>query len=285
VIDAVPLIRAMAERNPGEASTYGRNLLRGLREARMDPKKSKELGLAPGMSFLEEVGAVEQAAGRFTAGGGDEGEFLSKYFKDIREFGSIRTALNAGVRGKGFGRVYAEMAGVTPAMIDAERADYLLGQEGMTQSQQSSIAAAERERASRQVPYQRLRRTAEESVISSGVLEQPGDLFESIANSISGLDRKEQEIRKLVGGQLADELRRLPGGSEWMQSRGVDPLQSLGVGGLGGGNASEGTLIDAAAAAQSLKEAANALHAAAKATQPPVPPAAPAAPARIGTPP
>lgn len=288
VLDAAPLIRAMAERNPGEASTYGRSIIRGLREVRGDPQKMQDLGITRGMDFMQQVQAVDKASQAYAAGGGDEGEFLSKYFKDIRTFGGVRTAINAGVRGKGFDRVYAEMKKVDEATVNDDIRAYLLSEEGTTQRQESSIAAAEREQASRQVPYQKLRRTARESIISSGELGRDEGWIGSIltrAGEMAGQGtREEQETKKLVGNVLYDKLSRVSGGREYMKSAGIDPVASGASGSLGSGNISESKLIDAAAMFEQLKRAVEANTKALDKTAPKVPIAPAAAPAKIGNP-
>lgn len=289
VLDAAPLIRAMAERNPGEASTYGRSILRGLREVRSDPQKMKELGITSGMGFMEQVQAVDSASQKYAAGGGDEGEFLSRYFKDIRTFGGVRTAINAGVRGKGFERVYAEMNGVSGDTIDSAIANYLLSEEGMTQRQESSVAAAEREQASRQVPYQRTRRTAREALISSGELGRDegliGSLLTGAAEAAGYGTREEQELRKIVGQTIYGKLSTIPGGREYMRNAGIDPVANGASGSLGSGNIPESSLIDAAAMFEQLKRALEANTKAIERSAPNAPRRLPdPAPAKLGNP-
>ncbi len=81
------LLRTMAQRNPQEGATYGRNLLRGLREIRQDPTKMKELGITKGMDIFHQLESISHAVEKDKKAGGDEGTFLSKYFQDIREWG------------------------------------------------------------------------------------------------------------------------------------------------------------------------------------------------------
>jgi hypothetical protein len=87
-LEAAKLVRVMSERNPAEASTYSRALLRGLREIRMSPDKMQATGIKKGMDVFQQVQAVLDSA---KDSGMDESEYLSQYFKDIREFGAVRT--------------------------------------------------------------------------------------------------------------------------------------------------------------------------------------------------
>ena len=73
------LLRVMAQRNPNEASTYGRGLLRGLRDIRIEPAKMKELGITKDMDVFQQLEAIDEAVEKAKAAG-DEGEFLLEVF-------------------------------------------------------------------------------------------------------------------------------------------------------------------------------------------------------------
>jgi hypothetical protein len=295
VEEAVPLIRAMAERDPDEAATYGRSLLRGLRKIRADPAKMQALGIKKDMSFREQVAAVGKAA----EASGDEGQFLSEYFTDIREFGGIRTALSAGIRGQGFARVDAEMAGVTDDTINADIAAYKSSEEGAKQIQESSIQRAQLEAGSRGVSLAAIRRRAQETIISSRVKDTPelpwDGLSTLIKQGMGAGNRAEQLETQLIGAELAQRLGGTERGRRWMEEHKVAPgshsMYSNGLE-LGGSFTPEAVLQAAAqaledirAGARDFKEAAADQRAAAQAVKPRVPPAPAPAPARIGNPP
>lgn len=252
VTDALPLIRVMAERDPGEASTYGRSLIRGLREANMDPKKMAELGLTKGMSFMDQVKAVDRSASAVSAAGGDEGEFLSKYFKDIRQFGAVRTALNAGTRGGGFARSERDMAKVSEEAINRDIQDYLAGEEGQAQSANSRETQARLEQASSPgaLMLQAARKRASTSLEASGDLNRPEGLFGSIFTATGRGSRKEQEETALVGTELRQRLEGYKGGREYLAQQDsmlggslMNPMSA--VTGLGTRGTPESKLVEA----------------------------------------
>jgi hypothetical protein len=290
VLEAVPLIRSMAERNPGEASTYGRALIRGFRDITMDPQKAAELGVTNKMSFEDKVRAVSDKASAVTAAGGDEGEFLSKYFKDIRSFGAARVALS-GVRGKSPEMIKTEMSKVNEDTVNASIADYRNGEEGRFQSAKSREEQARLERAASpgMVMLNEARLRASTSLESSGDLNKGEGFFGSMftaAGQAGGYgDRKAQEETALVGSELAQRLGGYPGGRDWMKQKNIAPNMnpfSLGSRGASESNLAEGfnLLNDLRAAAKSLKDAGDAINQ----TKPPVPPPAAAKPPVVGRP-
>lgn len=289
VLEALPLIRVMAERNPGEASTYGRALIRGLRDINSDPRKAAEVGITKGMSFLEQVQAVDKSA----TASGDEGAFLNKFFPDIRGFGGVRTALNAGTRGGGFARVARDMAGVNDQAITGVIQDYLGGEEGKAQANASREQQARLEQAAS--PGMRLlaeaRARASTSLESAGGLNQGEGLFGSIftaAGQAAGYgDRKQQEETALVGTELAQRLSGYPGGREFMKREGLTP--NLNPFSFGSRMASESSLAQGfnllnqlREAAQSLKDAGDAIKSTKQPVPTPAPARPPAGPGRVG---
>lgn len=272
VLEAVPLIRSMAERNPGEASTYGRSLIRGLREARMSPDKMAELGITKDMSFMEQVRAVEKSATAVGAAGGDESEFLSKHFKDIREFGAVRTALG-GVRGKSPEMVQAEMAGVNAGTVNADIGAYRAGEEGTAQTNASREIQARLEQSSGPGMrlYNEARAKASASLESSGDLNKPEGWMGAMFTASGRGDRKSQETTALVGDELMKRLEGSERGRQWMKDQGVIPGQNLGsyVTGLGTRSTPESTIVEGfKVLAESQKDLAKAIREA----NPPGPP-------------
>jgi hypothetical protein len=282
VLEAVPLIRSMAERNPGEASTYGRSLIRGLREVRSDPKKMAELGITKDMDFMQQVRAVEKSASAVGAAGGDEGEFLSNYFKDIRQFGAVRTALG-GVRGKSPEMIQAEMAGVNEGTVNADILGYRTGEEGRAQAAASRETQAKLEQASNpgRLLVQEMRARASTSLEASGELNKGEGLGAILTNAgrMWGLgDRKAQEETALVGAELRQRLEGYAGGRKYLRANDLEGTMT----GLGSRMTPESTLIEVANVLAQFRDAAKAIKEggdAIKQAKPPVAAPAPAKPA------
>lgn len=214
------LVRVMAQRNPNEASTYGRALLRGLREVRQDPAKMAELGIVKGMDINQQLIAVDKAVKAHVAGGGDQGEFLSKYFKDIREWGAVSTAINEGIRGGGFQRIQGEMAGVNAETARKETIDYLGSEEGRTAKDKSEEIAITRERSAYYNELRHMQREARHAIITGGELEIPEGQVESFltrrGEEWGQGGRFEQTERAEVGRMLRERLSGSREGRKWL---------------------------------------------------------------------
>jgi hypothetical protein len=220
VLQAGYLTRVMAQCNPAEASTYGRALMRGLREIRGSDEKMSELGLTKDMDFFQQLTQIDKKVKEATAAGQDQGQFLSKYFKDIREWGGISTAINEGIRVEGFQRAQQEAEGVNAETVDRERHKYLAGQEGRAARDRARETAIARERAGRYAELRHWQSKARKSLVSSGDLEIPEGMVETFltkggAAFGQGL-REEQEERALVAKDLRERLSGAAQGRVWL---------------------------------------------------------------------
>ena len=251
--DASILLRAISQRNPDSASAYTRAVLRGLRRARAKPELAKELGLAKGMDVFQQIEAVGRASAAATAHGEDEGAFLESHgFAEIRQYGGIQTAINAGVRGGAVQPRPREMTGVdaatgrrvgpgvTAQTLRQSGADYLHSQEGGAVSRRGQILAAQRERAGRYAELQRIRREESIAQQSSGELERGEGILGGLGTMAVGAwmqeDRAALENRAMVSGALRD-LKQSARGRAYLGGDGASAIGSGGVthkGELGG---------------------------------------------------
>lgn len=219
--DAATLFRVMTRRNPGEGATYARGLLRGLRELQMDDKKREELGLNKNMSVFEQIEQVQKKSEEFAASGqGSENEFLSKHFKDIREFGAARTAINEGIRGGEIKRAQAEAASVDASTVRAGAKAYRGSEAGGVTGQKSRVEAARLEAAAKYENLRKMELDAQESLAVGGELEKPEALLDAILTK-SGEEfgqggRDEQEVMRTVIVNLKQKLSRYREGREWL---------------------------------------------------------------------
>ena len=191
------LLRTMAQRNPQEGATYGRNLLRGLREIRQDPTKMKELGITKGMDIFHQLESISHAVEKDKKAGGDEGTFLSKYFQDIREWGGEGT-IDEGINQGGFARSATEAASVGADTAESEQKKYLRGEEGIAASDRSNLLRAQREAAGYYSPLRHLQNEALTQMVSSRELEMPENAYNAIltgASSFQQGSREEAETR------------------------------------------------------------------------------------------
>lgn len=221
---AAYLIRVMAQRNPNEASTYGRASLRGLREIRQDPAKMAELGITKDMDVFGQIQAVDKAVKAHVAKGGDQGEFLSKYFKDIRDWGGMQTAINEGIRGGGFRRAENEAAGVNAETARKETVRYLGSEEGRAAKDRSEETAVGHERAAHYVGLRHMQSEARKALISSGRMELPEGMVDSFltrrGEAWAQGGRFEQEERAEVGRMLRERLLGSHEGRRWLIDHG-----------------------------------------------------------------
>lgn len=223
------LLRTMAQRNPAEASTYGRGLLRGLRGIRMTAGKKddqmKALGITKDMDVFQQLDQIDKAAAANKAAGGDEGEFLSRYFQDVREWGAARVALNEGLRQGGFARSAAEASTVGAGTAAGQSREYLGGQEGVAAAGRSRLLGTNREQAGKYAPLRQLQMEALTQLVSSGDLEMPENAMNAIltgASSFQQGSREESETRALVGHNLRNRLGGYREGREYLQGHSFD---------------------------------------------------------------
>ena len=221
VLEAAVMYRIMAQRNPNEASTYGRALFRGLRDIRKDPNKMRELGIEKGMGYRQQVEAIDKAVRAPTAGGGDQGEFLSKYFKDIREWGAIQTALNEGIRGGAFQRAEQEAAGVDAGTVRSEIARHKRSQEGRAAMDRSNEVAAMRERAGNYVELRHIQSEVRQAQVASGDLEVPEGMIGAYMTggygAVYGMGSRQEQEERAGGGRVKREgLLNSRAGRRWL---------------------------------------------------------------------
>ena len=226
VLQAGYLTRIMAQRNPAEAATYGRALMRGLRQIRMNPMQMSELGIQKGMDLNQQLLAVDNAVKQHVAAGGDEGQFLSKYFQDIREWGGISTAINEGIRGGGFQRAQQEAASVNAETARQATIAYQQGQEGRAARDRSEVLAIQRESASKYAELRHIEMESRKAVLVGGELEVPENMVESFLTQGYGAilgqgSRQEQEERAETGRMIQERLMRSPEGWKYLESKGV----------------------------------------------------------------
>lgn len=230
VLEAAYMYRVMAQRNPAEGATYGRALLRGLREIRMDSKKSAELGIKKGMSVNEQMLAIDEALKRHTAAGGDQGEFLSKYFKDIREWGGAQTYINEGIRGGGFLRSAAEAASVNEVTAAAETNRFKQSQEGRAATDRSEEIAIARERAGKYVELRHIQSEARKAIVTGGEMEIPeaavGAFLTRTGEAWNLGGRFEQAERAETARMLRERLVSSHEGRQWLIEHNASTAQA-----------------------------------------------------------
>lgn len=214
------LTRVMAQRNPAEASTYGRGVLRGLRDIGGNEEKRGELGITKDMDVMQQLEQINVKAQEHVAGGGKENEFIQKYFPEIREFGGVRTALDEGIRGGGFKRAQVEAASVNADTVRSDIRGYKGSVEGKSAGARSQIVADERQNASFYEPLKQIQREQEALLLQSHELERPESWAESIMTKegqIGGWgDRKEQQIRKRTAYDIDSRLMMSGEGRQWL---------------------------------------------------------------------
>lgn len=230
VLDAATLVRVMAQRNPAEAATYSRALLRGMREIRLDPKKMEQLGIKRGMNFRQQLAAIDQAVQKHVAAGGDQGEFLSKYFQDIREWGGISTAINEGLHGGAFQRAAAEAATVNAQTAEAATQKYRQDQEGRAAIDRAEEIAAARENSGRYVELRHIQSEARKAILAGREMEIPEGMMDAFLTR-KGEEWKqggrfEQAERRTVGHILRQKLLMSHEGRRWLIEHNPDAKKS-----------------------------------------------------------
>ena len=257
------LTRVMAQRNPNEASTYSRAMLRGLREIGGSDEKRGELGITKDMDVMQQLEQVNVKAQEHVAGGGKEGEFIQKYFPEIREWGAVKTALNEGIRGGGFQRAQAEAASVDSGTADAETRQYKGGREGVAARQRSELLATDRERAAQYEPLKQRQRDAAIALHGSGELEMPENVMNAMltgSGSMVGMgDREKQQVNKLTATNLNQGLMGYGEGRQYLSDKyGHDRMGGGRDIGAISGSAPEHEMAEAARLLERLAKAAEA---------------------------
>lgn len=253
------LTRVMAQRNPNEASTYSRAMLRGLREIGMNEKgQMAELGITKDMDVMQQLEQIDKKSQEHVKAGGKEGEFIAKYFPEIREWGAVKTALNEGLRGGGFQRAMAEAETVNAETADAETKIYKSGREGVAASQRSRLLAEKRQNASFYEPLKQVQREQLILMEQSHELESPESVIDAIMTGraeTNGLgNREQQQLKKRTAYDLNSRLQMSKQGREWL-------TQEFGRDKMGGGRepgvlAPDASDRDMARAAQMLEKIA-----------------------------
>lgn len=103
------LMRAMAQRDPGEAGTSARATLRGLASLRTEGKTG-ELGITEDMDVFQQLEEIQKRAPEEQKARED---FIRKYFKDEREFAGVMAGINFGVKGGLFAAADKEAGEIT----------------------------------------------------------------------------------------------------------------------------------------------------------------------------
>ena len=284
--EPVPLFRAMAQRNAGEASTYTRALMRGFRGIDMDEEKAAELGIDKKMNIYQKIKAFTKASDEFVAGGGSRSEFTQKYFPEIREFGAVETAIQKLEKEGGGERALGEMSRENVDTAKASMATYLASEEGRATMKESYALAAEQNVAARNQTMLQAEHDVRKWQADSGDLDRPNTYVEAMFSKVgqwwTTKDAKELDYRMRMGQIAAAKLETVPGGEEWMHEQGVTP-------GFGykylGSRAVDPTMIIQAFQAfdklQGLADAAKNINQAADKFAPPVPVPAAAAPTPV----
>lgn len=102
-LDASRMLAVMSEATPGEEETGVTNVLKALREARLDGKGAG-LGIDKSQTQMEQVLAAAKTLDARQKGGEDLEELMQQYFPDIRQFRGMMGFLNRGLRGGSFER-------------------------------------------------------------------------------------------------------------------------------------------------------------------------------------
>jgi hypothetical protein len=262
ILESGYILRTMAQRNPMEAATYGRGLLRGLREIRASPQKSRELGITKGMDVFAQLEAIDQALVSAQGRGEEESIFLGKYFTDIREWGGARVAVAEGLREGGFARAAAEAESVGAGTAEAESRAYLGGQTGRAATDRMKVLEAQRLRAGHYVELKHLQQEALQSLVSTGQLEVPEDVMHAILTGEGAMfgqgTREDQEVRRLVAANILTKMRDLQLNRGPIGEMATDALLQFGPGGGGfggiGGGTDDSTLADAANALRQIAD-------------------------------
>lgn len=137
VLTGAKLMRAMAQRDPGDAGTHARAALRGLSSIRTEGKQG-ELGITDDMDVFKQLEAISKKA---PAEGKDQEDFIRKYFKDEREFAGIMAGVNFGVRGGLFAAADKEAGGITGRTDISTVDEFRKGGPGARIYEQAGIAA------------------------------------------------------------------------------------------------------------------------------------------------
>lgn len=103
------LMRAMAQRDPGEAGTSARAVLRGLASVRTEGKAG-ELGITEDMDVFKQLEQINKMAPKQQKARED---FIRSYFKDEREFSGVMAGINFGVEGGLFAQADIEAGQIT----------------------------------------------------------------------------------------------------------------------------------------------------------------------------
>jgi hypothetical protein len=186
---AAKLMRAEAQRDPGEAGTYSRAVLRGLREIRTGGK-SGELGITDGMNVFQQIEQIGKAS---DASGLKQEDFLSKYFNDEREMSGMQAALNFGVKGGLFKMADKEAADVT-GKTDIEAVDTFRTNEGKRKYTEASLAAERVVAGQRMAPLQTLKTEAEAQLTKEGRFEDMTGIGDTIRSMTPGVPDVKQQI-------------------------------------------------------------------------------------------
>lgn len=109
VLTGAKLMRATAQRDPGEAGTFARGALRGLASLRTEGQTG-ELGITEDMDVFQQLEQINKRAPKELKARED---FIRKYFKEEREFGGIMAGINFGVEGGLFKQADIEAGGIT----------------------------------------------------------------------------------------------------------------------------------------------------------------------------
>lgn len=225
--EAAVLMRTMQQIKPEEGAMLSRNLLRGLSEIRRNKHgEMDELGVTKDMDTFQQLEQIAKRIPEIAAETGEsESDVERRLFKDSREYRSARAVFEQGMKGQGFERTRKAMDSVTGETIRREGRDYLNSEEGQKRTSRSRVAEAERERASRYVPFQKALDEAEVDVVRSGELETPETVVEhemtSKAQELNYGDRKRQLQRTIMASNLRDRMMQSEGGREWLRQHGA----------------------------------------------------------------
>lgn len=214
--DAAKLLRATAQRSPGDAGTFARGALRGLRG--LSAEQQGELGIRPGMSVFEQLEAISAVA----PSGEDptaQAKWLEKYFKEEREFGGVQAGINFGVRGGLFEMADREASEVT-GRTDVDFVDSFRAGEGRRAYTEAGLAAERVAAGQRWDEVQQLKLEAERQLTAEGRFEDMTGIGDTIRSLTPGVP----DVRQQLINERAFGLAREQAG----QSAFYDPLKAFG---------------------------------------------------------
>lgn len=193
------IMRAMAQRDPGDAGTYSRALLRGFTTMKDDD--AREMGITGDMDVFQKVEAVQSAMDKagIAPGSDAENKFLKKRFQDEREFGAISAAINFGSRGGLFKAADEDAAKFKPGGDEEAVAEFRASAAGRRIFSRADAAAAKIEEGARFADVEDLKVQAEAQLEREHAFTEPGIggvIGRGILSKSTGVSPEQQMINE-----------------------------------------------------------------------------------------